>query len=117
MRLDQTQLQREITIGRLLISENQEKFEAENKPVLGLYDDFGLESFIHIKDWTTVDGIRGINQMIRNLEIRARYNSQRRSEVYIAWIDNEAFDVINNHLIMHDFMEAREVLLETAKFI
>lgn len=110
--MKKTSLQREISISKITITEEQEKFQSKHCVVYGLYDDLGIESFKISNDWNTIDGISNLNDKLKSLKIRARYNTHRNATVFLCWIKNESIKDIEKFISLEQYIKAKKILLD-----
>jgi hypothetical protein len=111
------QLKREITLEKLLISPEKEKFQATHRVCYGIYDDDGLESLIQMIDIYDIEEIDNLSIVMKSLKLRARFNGQRKSEFYLCWLPNESVLEINNLLADNKFKDSKDILLNKGIFV
>ena len=109
--MDKKSLQRHITISKLMRTYKQVDFHNTYTFVYGTLDDFGVESFNICKDWDTPDGLGKLSSDLLSMELRARYNHHRNTEVYQLMINNDLVEKVKQLFKEGKFLEAKKLLI------
>lgn len=110
--MDIKSLQRDISISKLMRSDKQVDFHNTHTFVYGTLDDIGLESFNTCKDWDTPYGLGKLSSDLSYMELRARFNSHRNTEVYQLMINSDLVEKIKQLFKEDKFLEAKKLLID-----
>ncbi|MBA3984999.1 MAG: hypothetical protein H0X63_00095 [Flavobacteriales bacterium] len=110
-------LERDIKIERITMSAEKQKFQNENVPLYGLYDDEGLEGFIPIGDIFEIKTLDHLMSRLAALDLRARFNTHRNIVTYVCWASNEVKEEIDLLLSNGKYLQAKSVLIEKVIFV